>query len=49
MFGVGVLGVHLDVELLVDQHHKGDGARVHLHVQQERVLHHQPAAQTDTV
>ena len=45
MFGLRVFGVHLDVELFVHQHHEGDGARVGLHVQQERVLHHQPAAQ----
>lgn len=48
MFGAGVFGVHLDAELLVDQHHEGDGARVGLHVEQEGVLHHQPAAQTQT-
>lgn len=46
MFGLCVFGVHLDAELFVDQHHEGDGPRVRLHVQQERVLHHQPPAHT---
>ena len=43
MFGFCVFGVHLDGELFVHQQDEGDRSRVWLHVQQEGVLHHQPA------
>lgn len=48
MFGLRLFGVHLDAELFIQQQDKGDGPRVGLHVQQARVLHHQPATQTQT-
>lgn len=46
VFGLRVFGVHLDAELFIEQHHEGDGPRLRLHVEQARVLHHQPAAHT---
>lgn len=48
VFGLRLFGVHLDAELFIQQQDKGDGPRVGLHVQQARVLHHQPATQTQT-
>lgn len=48
MLGLRVFRVHLDGELFIQQQHEGDGAAVGLHVEQARVLHHQPATQTHT-
>lgn len=33
MFDLCVFGVHLNAELFVNQHHKGDGTRIRLHIQ----------------
>lgn len=44
IFSVCVSTAHFHFELRVKQQHKVDAAAVIVHVQQERVFHHQPAA-----
>ena len=42
MSGFRLFGIHLDAELLVHQEDECDRSSVRLHVQETRVLHHQP-------
>lgn len=44
VLGVGEGAAHLHVELRVKQQHKVDSTVVSVHVHEEGVLHHQPAA-----
>lgn len=44
VFGVCVSAAHFHFELLVKEQHKVDAPIVSVHVHQEGVLHHQPAA-----
>lgn len=44
IFGVSVSTAHFHFELRVKQQHKVDPAVVSVHIHQEGVFHHQPAA-----